>query len=307
MGLVIGAFLVFFALIASGGLLFFYRDVTIQRLGSVVSQRLSGPAKRRPDLRQRGTRAAVETIVMPFQNILPRNPKDVSLAQKRLICGGYREDVHLNIFFGSKALVPLLLVIITTFLNTAYLDGNFTWYLVAAGIGFLVPDIWLRRRTAKRRLQIRLGLPEALDLMVVCIEAGLGIDQAILRTSTELNKSQPEISDELGMVVLEQRAGRPRDEAWKNLAERTNVDTVRALVATMIQADHFGTSVSKSLRSYSDTLRTQRRQQVEEAAAKTTVKLVFPLVLFIFPSIFVVTLGPAVITIMDFFSKAFGK
>jgi tight adherence protein C len=154
---------------------------------------------------------------------------------------------------------------------------------------------------------MRLGLPEALDLMVVCIEAGLGMDQAILRTSSELQKSQPEISDELGLVVLEQLAGRPREDAWKSLADRTQVDTVRSLVATMIQADHFGTSISKSLRSYSDTLRTQRRQQVEEAAAKSTVKLIFPLVLFIFPSIFVVTLGPAAITMMDFFAQTFGK
>jgi tight adherence protein C len=306
MSLVIGAFLVFFAVVASCGLLLFYRDATTKRLASVVSQRpsaLSKPAS----LRRVDTRAAVETIVTPFQKVLPRNEQDTSVAQKRLIAAGYRDDFHVSVFFGSKVLVPLLLIVIVTLVNRESLAGSYTWYLVAAGLGFLVPDFWLSRRTKKRRLNIRLGLPEALDLMVVCIEAGLGMDQAILRTSSELQKSQAEISDELGLVVLEQRAGRPREDAWKNLADRTNVDTVRALVATMIQADHFGTSISKSLRSYSDTLRTQRRQQVEEAAAKSTVKLIFPLVLFIFPSIFVVTLGPAVITMMDFFAQAFGK
>ncbi len=300
MGLLIGAFLLLFAVVAGCGLLLFDRDSTAKRLASVVSQRPEGSSSRRVD-----TRAAVETIVTPLQKVLPRNEKDVSAAQKRLIAAGYRDDFHVSAFFGSKVLVPLLLIVIITLVNRQPLETSYTWYLVGAGLGFMMPDFWLGRRTTKRRLNIRLGLPESLDLMVVCIEAGLGMDQAILRTSAELRASQPEISDELGLVVLEQRAGRPRDDAWKNLADRTNVDTVRSLVATMIQADHFGTSISKSLRSYSDTLRTQRRQQVEEAAAKSTVKLIFPLVLFIFPSIFVVTLGPAVITIMDFFNQAF--
>jgi len=135
------------------------------------------------------------------------------------------------------------------------------------------------------------------------MEAGLGLDQAMVRVADEMKISQPEISDELSLIGLEQRAGRPRAEAWRNLAERTNVDSVRAMVAALIQADHFGTSVSKTLRVYSDTLRVQRRQMVEEMAAKTTVKLIFPLVFFIFPSLFVVALGPEAITIMEGFKK----
>jgi tight adherence protein C len=139
--------------------------------------------------------------------------------------------------------------------------------------------------------------------MVICVEAGLSIDQATVRVADEIQLSEPVLSEELGLVNLEQRAGRPRADAWRNLAERTNVETVRALAAMLIQADKFGTSVAKSLRVHSDTLRTQRRQQAEEQAAKTTVKLVFPLVLFIFPSLFVVALGPAVIVMAESFEK----
>jgi tight adherence protein C len=140
-----------------------------------------------------------------------------------------------------------------------------------------------------------------LDLLTICIEAGLGLDQATARTAEELRKAQPELCDELSIVVLEQRAGRARSDAWKHLAERTGVDCVRNLVSTLVQAEQFGTSIGKTLRVHSNTLRTQRVQAVEEMAAKTTVKLVFPLVLFIFPSLFLVVMGPAVISVMDSF------
>jgi len=136
---------------------------------------------------------------------------------------------------------------------------------------------------------------------VICIEAGLSMDQATARTAMELKQAQPEVCDELGIVVLEQRAGRPRGEAWRHMAERTDVDCVRNLVTMLVQAEQFGTSVGKTLRIHSDTLRTQRVQAVEEAAAKTTIKLIFPLVLFIFPSLFVVVLGPAFISILESF------
>jgi tight adherence protein C len=156
-------------------------------------------------------------------------------------------------------------------------------------------------------MKIRVGLPEALDLMVICTEAGLGLDQMLYRVGRELETSQPEIRDELLLINLEQKVGRPREEALKNFADRVNIDSARSLAATLIQTDTFGTSIAKTLRVYSDTLRTQRRQKAEELAAKTTVKLVFPLVLFIFPSIFVVTLGPAGITMIEGFAKYFGN
>jgi len=181
--------------------------------------------------------------------------------------------------------------------------GPFFVYSVALALGFLAPDFWLGNRIKARQLNLRLGLPQALDLLVICIEAGLSIDQATVRVADELQISEPVISDELSLVNLEQRAGRPRSDAWRNMAERTDVDSVRAMVSVLIQADQFGTSVAKTLRVYSDTLRTQRRQQAEEQAAKTTVKLVFPLVLFIFPSLFVVALGPSAIVMADAFAK----
>jgi tight adherence protein C len=158
----------------------------------------------------------------------------------------------------------------------------------------------------KRQSKITRGLPDVLDLLVICMEAGLSMDQATARTAQELTLSQPELCDELNIVVLEQRAGRARSEAWKNMAERTDVDSVKNLVSIMVQTEQFGTSIAKMLRVHSETLRTQRVQMVEEMAAKTTVKLVFPLVLFIFPALFVVTLGPAAIVMMESFA-ALGK
>jgi len=303
MALVFVAFIAVFLLVASGLLLVFYRDSTIRRLASVVAPRTGSDSMVNRLLRLRST-STVESIIQPFQKVLPRSPQDVSVVQKRLIRAGYRRDAYVNIFYGAKVLTPLLLVVLAT-VTGFYRYGPLFVYAVAAALGFLAPDFWLGNRISKRQANIRVGLPEALDLLVVCAEAGLGLDQAMVRVAEEMQLSQPEISDEFSLTLLEQRAGRTRTEAWKNLAERTDVDSVRAMVATLVQADHFGTSISKTLRGYSDNLRVQRRQQVEEAAAKTTVKLVFPLVFFIFPSLFVVTLGPSVITLLDGFAQYF--
>jgi tight adherence protein C len=150
-------------------------------------------------------------------------------------------------------------------------------------------------------------LPDVLDLLVICMEAGLSLDQATARTAQELSTSQPELCDELGVVVLEQRAGRARSDAWKHMSERTGVDSLKNLVSMLVQTEQFGTSIAKMLRVHADTLRVQRVQMIEELAAKTSVKLVFPLVLFIFPALFLVTLGPAAIVMMDSFSTLTGK
>jgi tight adherence protein C len=178
-------------------------------------------------------------------------------------------------------------------------------YSTALALGYIGPDFWLGRQIKKRQSKIRKGLPDVLDLLVICIEAGLGLDQATVRSSEELSHAQPELCDELRVVVLEQRAGRPRQDTWKHLAERTDVDCIRNLVTMMVQAEQFGTSIGKTLRTHSDTLRTQRIQQVEEQAAKTTIKLIFPLVFFIFPSLFLVVLGPAVLIMIDSFKQLF--
>jgi tight adherence protein C len=196
-------------------------------------------------------------------------------------------------------LVLCVLAIISGF--TAY--SPFFAYLASLGLGFLLPDFWLGRRITIRQNSIRRGLPEVLDFLIICLEAGLSMDQGTARTAQELRLSQPELSDELDIVVLEQRAGRPRGDAWKQFAERSGVESVKRLVAVLVQSEQLGTSVAKTLRIHSDTIRTQRRQEVEEKAAKTSVKLVFPLVFFIFPSLFVVTLGPAAIVMAESFQK----
>jgi tight adherence protein C len=155
---------------------------------------------------------------------------------------------------------------------------------------------------SKRQKKLTRGLPDVLDLLVICMEAGLSLDQATARSAQELTASQPELCDELNVVVLEQRAGRARSEAWKNMADRTGVESLRNMVSMLVQTEQFGTSIAKMLRVHSDTLRTQRVQMIEELAAKTSVKLVFPLVLFIFPALFLVTLGPAAIVMVESFS-----
>jgi tight adherence protein C len=248
------------------------------------------------------TRFSFGGLVENLERVLPKSQAEVSVTQQRLIRAGYRKDSAVNLFYGAKVLVPLTLCVLALVSGVARHNAFFV-YAMALGLGFLAPDFWLGRRITLRQKRIRLGLPDVLDLMVICIEAGLSVDQATARTAEELRVAQPAISDELGIVVLEQRAGRARSDAWKQFAERTGVDSVRNLVSVLVQSEQLGTSIAKTLRVHSDTLRTQRRQRVEEQAAKTTIKMVFPLVLFIFPSLFLVTLGPALIIMSESFQK----
>src|SRR5688572_26785873 len=176
---------------------------------------------------------------------------------------------------------------------------NLTLALGGLGVGYILPGMVLARKAKARAHRIRLSLADMLDLLVVSVEAGLGLDQALSRVGSELEFAYPELSDELRLINLELRAGKPRAEALRNLADRTGVDDLSALVTMLIQTDKFGTSVAQSLRVYSETLRTKRRQRAEEAAAKTGVKMVFPLVFCIFPAIWVVTIGPAAIKFVN--------
>jgi tight adherence protein C len=298
MGFAAFAFFVIFLLVASGGLLLFYREAMLQRISTVVTPRaaqegLYGTLQRR---------VSVGGMVQRFDRVLPKSQAEVSVVQQRLIRAGYRNDSAVRISHGAKVVVPLALCLMVALSGLSNYSPFFV-YVTALALGFLAPDFWLGRKIAKRQSRIRLGLPDVLDLLVICMEAGQSLDQATARTAEELSRAQPELSDELGVVVLEQRAGRPRADAWRNFAERTAVDSVRNLVSVLVQSEKFGTSIAKTLRVHADTLRTQRRQRVEEQAAKTTVKLVFPLVLFIFPSIFLVALGPAIIVIQESFAK----
>ncbi len=301
MGLAVLAFVSIFMLISSAGLLLFYRAGMMQRLSAAIYPPESGNWLSRLKMNQAGS--SLKAVVQPFEKVLPKSPKEVSVTEKRLIRAGYREDAHVRILFGSKVVTPIWLCILIAATGITNYVSPFFAYACALALGYLAPDFWLGHRIKKRQLNIRLGLPELLDLMVVCIEAGLSLDQALARSAEELSTSQPEISDEFGLVLLEQRAGRPRLDAWRHLAERVDIDIIRTLVSAIIQAEQFGTSIAKTLRMYSDTLRVQRRQSVEEMAAKTAVKLVFPLVLFVLPSLFVVALGPAIITMAESFQK----
>jgi tight adherence protein C len=302
MTLTLLTFLAVFLLISSGALLLLYRSVLHSRLENVVAsrgQQRTGLLGRLWSVRDK---KRIHDVLDPFQKMLPRSPQEVSVMQKRLMLANFRKDYHLNVFYAMKVLVPASLLVLVT-VTRVYEYGAFFAYALAGALGFLAPDFWLGHKIAARQVKLRMALPEALDLMVICIEAGLGLDQTIVRVADELALSQPELAEELALVNLEQRAGRPRADALRNLAERTDVSSVRSLVTMLIQTDHFGTSLAEALRVHSDSLRTQRRQMAEEEAAKTTVKLVFPLVFFIFPSLFLVVLGPALITIFESFDK----
>lgn len=303
MGFAIFAFCVIFLLIASGGLLLFYREAMLQRITEVINPH---PKQKSLVSTIQETGFSIGGVMEQFERVLPKSEAEISVTLQRLIRAGFRNESAVKIFYGCKVFVPLLLC------GTALVSGladmsPFFVYASALGLGFLAPDFWLGRKISKRQAHIRRGLPDVLDLLVICIEAGQSLDQATARTAEELLKAQPELCDELRVVVLEQRAGRPRSETWRHLGDRTGVDSVRNLVSMLVQSEQFGTSIAKTLRVHADTLRTQRVQAVEEKAAKTSIKLIFPLVLFIFPALFLVTLGPAVILMMESFQTLFSK
>lgn len=222
---------------------------------------------------------------------------------RRLMLAGYRKPAHADIFLGSRLAIPAVLgILVALFINTS----TIIFFMVALGVGFFIPDFWLSWAVNKRRERIRLSLPDGLDFLAICLEAGLGLDQGIIRLGQELQVSHPALSEELLQVNFEQRAGVPRIAAWKNFSDRVDLESARSFVGMLVQTDRFGTPISKSLGAFSDSLRTQRRQKAEELAAKTTIKLLFPLALFIAPSMGIVLLGPAFISLVKGFSRAFG-
>jgi tight adherence protein C len=230
----------------------------------------------------------------------PRTP--VAEADPRLIMAGFRRPEAVSALRAAKVITILGLEALIYFTGF-YQNNPVILPLVAAAAGYILPDMWVSRRIKARQQTLRLSLPDALDLLVICMEAGLGLDQALLYVSQELRIAHPELCEEFDMVNAEMHVGKTRIDALRSLATRTGVEDLQALVATLVQTDRFGTSVAQSLRIHSDDLRVKRRQRAEELAAKTTVKMVFPLVLFIFPALFVVILGPAVITMLHTFSQ----
>lgn len=244
---------------------------------------------------------AFRELLDKLGSLLPASPKDVTLMQRRLITAGYRGPAALRYFYGAKVLFALLLPVVAavaTAGSAAGADNKLMFVLASAGAGFFAPNEFVRRKARRRQRQIRRGLPNALDLLVVCVESGLGLDQAILQTAKELEHAHPEISEEFALVNQELRLGKRRIEALRNLADRTEVEELRKLTAVLIQADRFGTGIAQSLRAHSDYMRVQARQQAEEKAAKLGVKLVFPIFFCILPSLFVVTVGPIMVRVV---------
>lgn len=296
------SFVVVFLLVAVGGLLSSNRQgMVVDRISNAINP---APAPRDRSLKGivKGAGSSIGTIVQSFKHVLPKSETEISATRARLNRAGMRSESSVSVFNGAKIAIPLLLCAVALVTGLGRLNP-FLVYLLALVMGFLAPDFWLDRRIKVRQRCIRRGLPDVLDMLVICTEAGLSLDQATVRTADELSKAQPELCDELGIVVLQQRAGRGRSDAWKELAERTNVDALRNLVSMLVQAERFGTSIAKTMRTHAEALRIQRMQAIEEMAAKTSVKLVFPLVLFIFPSLFLVTLGPAIIRAMESFNN----
>jgi len=223
--------------------------------------------------------------------------------QTRFRAAGLRGQNSIDAYFAIRLLGPVAVLLLWTFFR----EIGFSPITLMAASAYLGPDLWLKARTKRRREQIRLGLPDALDLMVVCVDAGLGLDQALLRTGQELSTSHPAVAEEFMLINLEQRAGKPWINAWRDMADRTQLETVKGFATMLAQSDRFGTPISRALSTFADDLRRKRSQQAQEMAAKTTVKLMFPLVLFIFPSMFIVLLGPAALTISRSMGTLTGK
>jgi len=271
------------------------------------------PAKRTP----RGASAAprgslISTALRPIASMWRLGDTSQSRLQETLVHGGIREKGAVEIFLGAKLALAIAL-------PTAALAATVWWQrssdkdlnvrtlfisgAMALVLGLMVPNMWLRSKAKARISRIRLSLPDALDLLIVCIEAGLGLDAALVRLSQEMEDAAPELCEELLLLNLEISAGKPRTECLRNLALRTGCEEMESLVARINQATKYGTNLGHSLRIHSDSLRLKRRQEAEERAAKTTVKLLFPLVFFIFPAIFVVILGPGLVKVLEMLKK----
>ncbi|HSR67203.1 MAG TPA: type II secretion system F family protein [Acidobacteriota bacterium] len=241
-----------------------------------------------------------EKILAPLGEMLRRSPEDLAKERRKLVYAGFRRKKAVFLFYGIRVLLAGFLLLLSVVTGVLWTNP----ILAVAGsllLGMAVPDIVLRRMVAKRQRRIQLGLPDMMDLLVICTEAGMGLDQALMRISQEMGNSAPELAQELRLYVLEVNAGKSRAEALRHLSGRTGVDDLKSLASVIHQAQHFGTSIADSLRTFADDLRVKRRQRAEELAAQLSVKIIFPLILFIFPAIFVVVLGPAVIRIFKDF------
>jgi tight adherence protein C len=275
-----------------------------------VQRRMSGKRASKDQsslVRQKAKESVARKMVRKVAPIagrpsMPKNDAEMSKLRRKLSNAGFRGDTVPTLFLASKTVLGIgfgaitLLVCYSRGLAMNQLAG---FAVFAAAVAFMAPNVWLSMAAAKRAEKVRNGLPDSLDLMVISVEAGLGLDAAIQRVGDEMKNTHPVLSEEFQIASWEAQMGIPRAETLDHLAQRTGVAEVRSLVAIINQAEKFGTSIARTLRNQSDTIRVKRRQAAEEAAQKTTVKLMAPLVLFIFPAIFVVLAGPAAIRLIE--------
>jgi len=246
-----------------------------------------------------------ERVAEPLNRIVPLSAMEAAKLQKRLLQAGYRSPDAAMAFRAIQ--ISLIVAIPTLVITAGYLlerpaNSLIILSLLGAAIGFYLPRLILSSKIKQRQLRITWGLADTLDLMVVAVEAGLGLNAALNRVAEELKKTHPDLHYELELVNLEIRVGRSREEALRNLAERTGVDDIRSFVALLVQADRYGASIAKAVRIFADSLRTKRRQKAEQASQKAALKLIFPLTIFLFPVIILIMLAPAAMNLLDLFS-----
>jgi tight adherence protein C len=273
----------------------------------LVAQRLSelqGAGRDTPAILQRRRRQArtdrLKGVLQAFGEAVQERSANHAQVRLRMIQAGYPNASAVPMYMGSRIALPAVLAIGTMILMPILGKSSLATLIMTiyfAAMGYVLPSMIVKQKIKRRQKEMQKALPDALDMLVVSVEAGLGLNQALVRVSEEIDRLSPVLSEQLGLVNLEIRAGTAREEALRNLAERTGLQDISSLVGMLIQTERFGTSVAQALRVHADTMRTKRRQRAEEAAAKTTIKLIFPLVFCIFPAMFVVILGPALIQI----------
>jgi len=296
------AFLMLMVIVSGLGYRTFYKPGKfLKQLGSPV---ITDAAKRRAtDEMGESEPSAVVTLLRRLGDQVPSSEKEVATLRTELIRGGFRSDSAPAVFYGLRIVTTLVMLGVGVTLQSSIPDNPaMKMALLGFGtaVGWILPRFILEKRVAKRQEILRLSTPDMLDLLVVSVEAGLGLDQAIQHVGRELQSSHPQLGEELSLVILEMRAGKRRADALHNLAERTGEPELRKLVAILVQNDRFGTSMGESLRNHSDYLRTKRRQEAEERAGKVGVKLVFPIFFFILPSMLVVAAGPGLLQIFKY-------
>ena len=280
------------------------QSVAAQRLDQLAGEVGGNPSAVNPISEPDPIATLAERVAEPLNRLVPPSAAEAAKLRKQLMRAGFRSHnaplTYRGLQLGAMVGLPLLTGLFYV-MTARPLDSVLLPVLLAFIAGFFIPRFFLKQMIKKRMLRIQWGLADALDLLVVCVEAGLGLNAALIRISEEMKDVHPDISQEFGLVNLEIRVGRSREEAFRNLAERTGVEDLRSLVAMLIQADRFGTSITRAIRVYSNALRMKRRQRAEQAAQKAAVKLLLPLAAFLFPTLFIAILGPAALNLMDAF------